>query len=194
MTTVDLEKRTAEYFVVVDDEGAFTSGADYFRRDRIAQRRVLHVERQADHPEEQEAQWDDLERARQEASESIKILTYPAVSHGRAAYFAIWEHGITMAAHRMAEEVNRHCGAPRGCIPDWIAIRITDGSSDGVRYIDAEDARAAQRHPDQCVVFPLIERRPMSVSECESFLRVMAHVQHGCCAYPGEPLSCGLGW
>jgi hypothetical protein len=183
---VDLIKRPGTYLVIFDDRDAFTTLADHRRERRLPERRVAYVERQADHPVEQRAQWDELADSCLDAdAEALNLLTYTAVSHGHAAYLARWEHAMAMAAHHMAEVLDSHLerGAREGGagwgVAGWVAIRHADGSSDGVLYADAEGARNAQEHPEGYSIFPIGPAHRMTVRECEEHLKDMTQ-QRGC--------------
>ncbi|MEW2265950.1 hypothetical protein ACGF5T_33555 [Streptomyces sp. NPDC047853] len=175
---VDLGKRFARYLVVVDDRDPFTSVADFYREDRIPQRRVAHVERQASHPEEREAQWDELVGSCLDAEgESLSLLTYNAVSHGHAVYRARREYAMSSAAARMAEAIDDHLErGDRG----WIAIRIADGGSDGELYADAFVAQAAQEQPERWTYVPVSPLCPWSVRMCEEHLKLIADFERRC--------------
>ncbi|MGW3414559.1 hypothetical protein, partial [Streptomyces sp. NPDC000888] len=140
--SVDLGKRLAVHLVIADDRDAYTNRAEHSREDRLPQRRVVYVERQADHPVEQQAQWDELAGSCLDAgSESLSLLTYTAVSHAHAASLARREYAMASAVARMGDVIDSHLetGA-RG----WVAIRVPDGGSDGVLYASSDAARAAQ--------------------------------------------------
>jgi hypothetical protein len=186
---VDLDKRIDEYLVIVDDRDALTSVAEHSRESRMPVRHVLLVVRQAAHPAERQAQLDELADSCLDAeSESLNLLTFTAVSHGHAADLARWEYAVAMAAHGMAEVIDRHLDAgARGWVAGWVAIRIVDGSSDGVLYADAEDARGAQRRLGRCTVFPISPNDRPSVRDCEAHLKAMAHRPHGGCTLLGVP-------
>jgi hypothetical protein len=178
---VDLTKSPAVYLVIVDD-GRFTTWAEHRREDRPA-RRVMHVERQADHPVEQQLQFDELTGACLDAGELLSVLTYTAVSHAHAAYLARREYALCSAATRMGEVIDTHVErGERG----WAAIRIADGRSDGELYADYEDAWAAQAHPEQCTYVPISPLTPWTPRMCEEHLEYMAHLRHGCLMY-GTP-------
>lgn len=144
---VDLGKRSAQYLVIADDG------------------QVLHVERDPGEQRFQELADDCL------GSEPLSLLTYTAVSHGHAAVLAHQEHAATMAAHRMAEVIDRHLkNGAQGWVAGWIAIRIADGTSDGELYVDAEDAGRGQEHPERCLIFPISPYRPWTVEACADAL------------------------
>lgn len=173
---VELDKSPAEYLVIADDSDPFTNAADYFRDDRLPERRVLYVERVADHPEARQAQWDELAGVCLDDQGALSLLSYTAVSHGHAAHLARAEYAIATAAARMAEVIEQHL--ERGA-RGWIAIRIADGSSDGELYADAAAAEAARAQPEQCTYFPISPLCPWSVRMCEEHLTFMAGLNSG---------------
>ncbi|MGW3200106.1 hypothetical protein ACWDBD_37180 [Streptomyces sp. NPDC001118] len=178
MITVDLVKRRTRYLVIADDRDAVVNWAEHRREDRLPERRVVYVERQADHPVEREAQWDELAGSVLDAeSESLSLLTYTAVSHAHAAAIARHEYTVFNAAVRMAEVIDTHLEyGGRG----WVAIRIADGGSDGELYDGYGAARAAQQHPERCTYFPIYPLAPWTPRMCEEHLEFMIHMQHGC--------------
>ncbi|MET9016950.1 hypothetical protein ABZX74_39740 [Streptomyces olivaceoviridis] len=184
MITVDLVKRRGQYLVIADDQDAITNWAEYMREDRLPERRVVHVERQADHPDEREAQWDELSGSVLDAgSESLSLLTVSAISHAHAAAIARREYALASAVARMGEVIDTHLeGGGNG----WVAIRITDGSSDGELYDDYEDAWTAQEHPEGCTYLPISPLVPWTPRMCEEHLEFMTHLRHGCMTY-GTP-------
>lgn len=184
MTSVDLVKRLAPYLVIADDRDAFTNWAEHRRVDRLPVRRVVYVERQADHPVEREAQWDELAGSVLDAaSESLSLLTVSAVSHAHAAGVARHDYAVLNAAVRMSEVIDTHLEhGSRG----WIAIRIADGGSDGELYDGYEAARAAQVQPERCTYLPVSPLAPWTSRMCEEHLEFLAHLQHGCMVH-GTP-------
>lgn len=52
----------------------------------------------------------------------------------------------------------------------WVAIRLSDGGSDGVVYDRREDAVRHQLHEHQCAYF-LLPVIPVTPFECEVFLK-----------------------
>lgn len=184
MITVDLVKRRGQYLVIADDRDAFTTWVEHRRADRLPERRVVYVERQADHPVEREAQWDELSGSVLDAgSESLSLLTVSAVSHAHAAAVARHEYAVFNAAVRMGEVIDTHLErGGRG----WVAIRIADGGSDGELYGDYEQAFAAQKRPEECTYFPISPLTPWTPRMCEEHLEAMTHLRHGCMAY-GRP-------
>jgi hypothetical protein len=55
-------------------------------------------------------------------------------------------------ARRAAEQVNLHLLADRErAVHSWVAIRLSDGGSDGVLYDEREDAIKHQLHEQQCM-------------------------------------------
>ncbi|MFI2764839.1 hypothetical protein ACH5A3_39420 [Streptomyces echinatus] len=177
MITVDLTKRRARYLVIVDDRDAMTSVAEHFRADRLPERRVLHVERQADHPVEREMQWDELAGSVLDAeAESLALLTYRAVSHAHAATLARREYAVLNAAVGMCEVIDTHQEyGGRG----WVAIRIADGGSDGELYDSYDDARGAQERPERCTYFPITPLFPWTPRMCEEHLAFMNDLPQG---------------
>ncbi|MCT9142407.1 hypothetical protein [Streptomyces violarus] len=175
--STDLGKRSAVYLVIADDRDAYTNWAEHSREDRLPQRRVVYVERQADHPVERQAQWDELAGSCLDAeSESLSLLTYTAVSRGHAAHLARREYAVAGAVARMGEVIDSHLErGGRG----WIAIRIADGGSDGELYDGYEAARAAQEHPERCTYFPISPLCPWTPRMCEEHLGFMTSTVHG---------------
>ncbi|MEV5774248.1 hypothetical protein AB0L49_23810 [Streptomyces antimycoticus] len=176
---VQLDKRPAEYLVIADDAPA----ADHARAGRTPERRVLYVERRAEHPVERWAQWNELEGACLDADGAVRLLAYTAVSRGHAAHLARREFAAFSAAVRMGEEIDRHL--ERGA-RGWLAIRIADGGSDGELYGDYEEAFAAQERPEECTYFPISPLCPWTPRMCEEHLESMTHLRHGCMVY-GRP-------
>ncbi|MEU4038673.1 hypothetical protein [Streptomyces collinus] len=185
MTAVDLAKRLGPYLVIADDSDPYISWAEYTREGRIPERRVVYVERQADHPVERQAQWDELAGAVLDAgSESLSLLTYTAVSHAHAVTLARHEFLVFNASVRMGEVIDTHLeSGDRG----WIAIRIADGGSDGELYESYDAARAAQQHPERCTYFPVSPLTPWTPRMCEALLDFETHRLHGRMVY-GAPI------
>ncbi|MGW0188130.1 hypothetical protein ACWDV7_20495 [Streptomyces sp. NPDC003362] len=180
---VDLTKSPAVYLVIADDRDAITSWAEHCREDRLPQRCVVYVERQADDPVEQQLQWDELTGACLDAGELLSVLTYTAVSHAHAAYLARREYALFNAAVRMGEVIGTHLErGGRG----WVAIRIADGGSDGELYADYADAWAAQERPERCTYLAISPLMPWTPRMCEEHLEAMTHMRHGCMLY-GTP-------
>ncbi|MGV9277721.1 hypothetical protein [Streptomyces griseosporeus] len=185
MITVDLVKRRAQYLVIVDDREAYTTWAELRREGRVPERRVVHVERQADHPDECAAQWDELAGSVLDAgSESLSLLAVSAASHAHAAAVVRHEYAVSNAAVRMAEVIDTHLKeGHRG----WVAIRIADGASDGELYGNSDDAFAAQERPEECTYFQISPLVPWTTRMCEEHLEAMTHMRrHGCMVY-GRP-------
>src|SRR5690606_24998711 len=168
MITVDLVKRRAQYLVIADDRDAFTNWAELCRANRLPERSVVYVERQADHPVERQAQWDELSGSVLDAgSESLSLLTVSAVSHAHAAAIARHEYAVFNAALRMGEVIDTHLEyGGRG----WVAVRIADGGSDGELYGDYEEAFAAQERPEECTYVPVSPLYPWTPRMCEEYL------------------------
>ncbi|MGA5182904.1 hypothetical protein ACPCBF_24515 [Streptomyces pseudogriseolus] len=184
MITVDLVKRRGQYLVIADDQDAFTNWAEYMREDRLPERRVVHVERQADQPDEREAQWDELSGSVLDAgSESLSLLTVSADSHAHAAAIVRHQYAVHHAAVRMVEAIDSHL--ERG-VHGWVAIRIADGGSDGELYGDYEEAIAAQERPEECTYVPVSPAYAWTPRMCEEYLEGMTHLRHGCMVY-GRP-------
>jgi hypothetical protein len=70
-------------------------------------------------------------------------------------------------ARRAADIINMHIMLKKS---GWVAIRLSDGGSDGVVYDQRADAVRHQLHENQCAYFqlPLI---PVTPWECDVFLR-----------------------
>lgn len=178
MIAVDLVKHRGQYLVIADDRDAFTTWAECMREDRLPERRVVHVERQADHPVERQAQWDELSGSVLDAgSESLSLLTVSAVSHAHAAAIARYEYAVFNAAVRMGEVIDAHMESG-GC--GWVAVRIADGGSDGELYGDYEEALAAQERPEECTYVPVSPLYPWTPRMREEYLEAMTHLRHGC--------------
>ncbi|MFE1075141.1 hypothetical protein ACFW5W_28480 [Streptomyces sp. NPDC058783] len=183
---VDFERRPATYLVIADDADALLNWAENRREDRLPERRVVHVERQADHPVERAAQWDELHGSVLDAeADSLSLLTCTAVSHAHAAAVARHEYDMANAAARMIEVIDTHVKRG-GC--GWVAIRIATGGSDGELYDGYEDARAAQQHPERCTYFPVSALSDWTPRMAEEHLEITTHHRHGCMVY-GVP-SC----
>ncbi|CAI4198568.1 hypothetical protein OG330_30970 (plasmid) [Streptomyces albidoflavus] len=93
----------------------------------------------------------------------------------------------TSAAVRMHDVINRHLErGERG----WLAIRIADGSSDGVLYCGSIEAELATLpHLEAFAFFPISPLCPWTLHECAEFLEFMTHLRHGCMVY-GRPTCC----
>ncbi len=64
--------------------------------------------------------------------------------------------GFSDAAKRASDIINLHLVAdPEGNIGYWVAIRLSDGGSDGVLYRELSDAVRAQLHYTQCMYVPI---------------------------------------
>lgn len=172
---VDLIKKPGIYLVIVDDDPC---------EGRAPQRRVVHVERQADDPLERQLQRDELTGDCLEAG--VTLLKYQAVSDAHAAGMARREYALAYAALQMREVIDAHL---KSGSTGWVAIRIADGSSDGQLYADYTDAWNAQVHPEGCTYLPISPAAPWTARECEEHLRFMGHLRHGCMIY-GIP-TCG---
>lgn len=81
--------------------------------------------------------------------------------------------GFDDASRRCADEVNVHVLA--GAHGKWVAIRLSDGGSDGTAYDRKRDAIRHQLHEMQCcyIVVPLIG---MQVREAQVFLDTYRHL------------------
>ena len=80
--------------------------------------------------------------------------------------------GFSDAARRMADEINLHVAAlGEAASRKWVAIRLSDGGSDGVLYDTRPDAITHQLHERLCCYVRLPPfGQMMTVSEAESFL------------------------
>ncbi|MFF8293613.1 hypothetical protein ACF068_31015 [Streptomyces sp. NPDC016309] len=170
---MDLSKRAATYLVIAEDGDALVDGGPGLPR-----RRVVYVERQSGHPMERRAQREELEGACLDAnSPGLHLRTYTAVSHAHAASLARREYALVRAAARMAEVIGRHLeSGARG----WIAVRVSDGSSDGFLYADRAAAQAVQRHPERFTYFPISPMFPWTRQMCQEHLEFETHRLHGC--------------
>lgn len=81
--------------------------------------------------------------------------------------------GFEPAAYRCVEQVNLHVAA--GAQGRWVAIRLSDGGSDGVAYDRKRDAIRHQLHEMQCcyLVVPLIG---MQLREAQVYLDLYRHL------------------
>lgn len=71
------------------------------------------------------------------------------------------------AAKRCSETIGIHVLA--GKAGRWAAIRLSDGSSDGIAYDQRSDAIRHQLHESQCA-YVQIPQDAMPIAEAESFL------------------------
>lgn len=53
-------------------------------------------------------------------------------------------------ARRASDIVNGHLLGTPGCVGRWVALRLSDGGSDGNLYDRKADAVRHQLHPEQC--------------------------------------------
>lgn len=80
----------------------------------------------------------------------------------------------TDAAKRLADVYNLHrVGAPFDSIGKWIAVRLSDGSTDHTLYDTKRDAILHQHHNEQWYVFVKIV--PTSMRECEAEVMLSVH-------------------
>lgn len=82
--------------------------------------------------------------------------------------------GFSDSARRMADEVNLHIAAiGEAATGKWVAIRLSDGSSDGVLYDTRKAAILHQVHEKQClyVCIPPFGTQ-MTPREAQSFLNL----------------------
>ncbi|MGW1365072.1 hypothetical protein ACWCQP_47805 [Streptomyces chartreusis] len=166
---VDLDKQFAEYLVIADDQGAYTSAADYFSDDWRPERDVLHVERVAEDPQERRAQRDELSGVCMDSQSPLQLLTYTAVSHGHAAHLAVREFAAATAAAWMADVIDGHQErGQRG----WAAIRIADGHGDDALHPTQAAARAAQQDPEGHTYVLISPLRPWTPRMCEEHLEL----------------------
>ncbi|MFJ2745461.1 hypothetical protein ACIO3O_38030 [Streptomyces sp. NPDC087440] len=182
---VTLAKRPAVYLLLVED--SVHVPGDLLRPWQDADRHVVHIEPQAPTDEGRAEQWQKLGDYCTTSGHPLTLLAYTATSPARAAYLARWDYGRTLAGEQMAEELDRHLlRRPTGALLGWVAIRIADGTSDGRRYADAEDARRAQPHPERCLIFPLHAHGRWPGEDCTRALTEAAHQLHGCTTRTGE--------
>jgi hypothetical protein len=80
--------------------------------------------------------------------------------------------GFSDEARRMADEVNLHVAAlGHAASRKWVAIRLSDGGSDGVLYDTRRDAIVHQVHEKQCCYVRLPPfGQTMNYREAESYL------------------------
>lgn len=75
------------------------------------------------------------------------------------------------AARRCSDTINTHLLADReGNVGRWVAIRLSDGGSDGVVYDERADAIRHQLHETQCA-YVFITPDGMGYREAEIFLQ-----------------------
>jgi hypothetical protein len=80
--------------------------------------------------------------------------------------------GHADSARRMADTVNLHWTAQQwDAIGKWVAVRLSDGGSDGVLYDRKADAVRHQFSEYQCAYVRII-RDQMSVCEAHTFIEV----------------------
>jgi hypothetical protein len=76
------------------------------------------------------------------------------------------------AARRCSDAVNLHVSALGwGATKKWVAVRLSDGGSDGVLYDHRRDAIAHQLHERQCA-YICISPGGMNACQAESFMRM----------------------
>lgn len=73
-------------------------------------------------------------------------------------------------AHRFADVHNMHLLADHSNVGRWIAVRLADGTSDGVVYDHRREAVAHQLHESLCA-YVKINPKVMSVQEAASVLK-----------------------
>jgi hypothetical protein len=73
------------------------------------------------------------------------------------------------AARRCSDIVNTHLVANRANAGKWVAIRLSDGGSDGVLYDTRPDAIRHQLHETQCA-YVCIPPTGMPPKDAEAFL------------------------
>lgn len=73
-------------------------------------------------------------------------------------------------AHRFADLHNMHLFADHSNVGRWIAVRLADGTSDGVVYDHRREAVAHQLHESLCA-YVQINPKTMSVQEAASVLK-----------------------
>ncbi len=77
----------------------------------------------------------------------------------------------TDPAKRLCDQYNLHkIGAGINSVGKWIAVRLIDGSSDGVLYDSKRDAVRHQHHNEQLYTFVKIIPPSMNVCEAEVFM------------------------
>lgn len=81
-------------------------------------------------------------------------------------------------AHRASDVVTQHMtdtartGEMPWCVGMWVALRLSDGSSDGILYPSKAHAVAHQLHAHQCA-YVAIPPTGMTPREADATLRVM---------------------
>lgn len=93
------------------------------------------------------------------------------------------------AARRYADAVNLHVAALGwGAVKKWVAVRLSDGGSDGVLYDTRDDAIAHQLHETQCA-YVCVQPGGTTACRAESFLRTTraAYVAGAHWTGPGSP-------
>lgn len=77
------------------------------------------------------------------------------------------------AAKRVADQYALHrIGDPENSIGKFFAVRLSDGSSDGVLYDTRRDAVRHQHHDEMFYAFVQIGPWPMTAAEADVFLNV----------------------
>ncbi|RSM87105.1 hypothetical protein DMH25_42690 [Streptomyces sp. WAC 01325] len=171
-----LQRALAEYLVLADDEGAYTSNADHFSDDWRPERDVLHVERAAEDSQERRAQRDELSGVCMDSQSPLQLLTYIAVSHGHAAHLAVREFAVATAVAWMADVIDGHQErGERG----WAAIRIADGHGDDELHPSKAAARAAQQDPEGHTYVLISPLHPWTPRMCEEHLELAAARRSG---------------
>ena len=74
------------------------------------------------------------------------------------------------AAHRLSDLYNMHLVADRFNVGRWIAVRLSDGTSDGVVYDHRREAVKHQLHESLCA-YVQIRPHQMTVQEAASVLK-----------------------
>lgn len=76
------------------------------------------------------------------------------------------------AAKRCSETVNMHLIAdPERAVNSWVAIRLSDGSSDNTLYDTKQAAVNHQIHETQCA-YIMIPPTGMTLKQAENFLKL----------------------
>ena len=76
---------------------------------------------------------------------------------------------VTEAGRRMSDRVN--LAAAAGDRGKWLAVRLSDGGTDGVTYERRQDAVRHQLHETQCLYVMVPRSGVMTPAEADSFLR-----------------------
>jgi len=94
------------------------------------------------------------------------------------------------AARRCADVVNLHAYADPESTGHFVAIRLSDGGSDGALYDTREQAVSHQLHPEWCT-YVQIHPGGMTPQEAEAVLRYWRALSDAC-VRPDDQSSAGI--